>query len=77
MNTSANLSNNQAESSRMASNMNQQLRFNMENAAVEASLAYETRGVVESIRPVNTINAYLPKQAKFRVCNTKLCSKHR
>lgn len=69
-----NLSLNQAESSRMAASMmDPQNRYNMENASIEASLAYETRNVVENIRPVNTIYAYLPKQKKFKVHAIKLC----
>ncbi|KAI8638886.1 hypothetical protein BD408DRAFT_422411 [Parasitella parasitica] len=66
MNHSNNTSNNQTESSGMVSSMDQQIRYNMENAAVEASLAYETRSVVEGVRPVNTIHAYVPKQEKFK-----------
>jgi len=67
MNPSSNSRSYHAESSRMASSMDQQHQFNMENAAAEASLAYETRDVVEKIRPRNTIYAYLPKQKKFQV----------
>lgn len=72
MNPSTNLPNERAESSRMASNVDQQYIYNMENAAMEARLAYETRSIVENIRPVNTIYAYLPKQAKFKVDNINL-----
>ncbi|CEP16211.1 hypothetical protein, partial, partial [Parasitella parasitica] len=60
-NSSGNSSNNQT-----AINVNQQHIYNQENAAIEASLAYETRTVVETIRPVNTVYAYLPKQNKFK-----------
>ncbi|KAG2202818.1 hypothetical protein INT45_001531, partial [Circinella minor] len=59
-------SNNHTESTRMAFNADQQRIHNMENAAIEASLACETHSVVERIRPVNTIYAYIPKQEKFK-----------
>ncbi|KAG2211038.1 hypothetical protein INT45_013577 [Circinella minor] len=59
-------SSNHTESTRMAFNANQQRIHNMENAAIEASLACETRSIVERIRPVNTIYAYIPKQEKFK-----------
>ncbi|KAI9481581.1 MAG: hypothetical protein EXX96DRAFT_608258 [Benjaminiella poitrasii] len=45
--------------------LQQQGRHTMENAAAETSIAYETRALVENIRPRNTIYAYLPKQAKY------------
>ncbi|KAG2209610.1 hypothetical protein INT45_007237 [Circinella minor] len=59
-------SNSHTESTRMAFNADQQRIHNMENAAIEASLACETRSIVERIRPVNTIYAYIPKQEKFK-----------
>ena len=71
MNTS---SSNHTETTRMALNADQQRIHNMENAAIEASLACETRSVVERIRPINTIYAYIPKQEKFKVYLTYLIS---
>ena len=64
--------NNKAESSRTALSTNQQNQRNMENSAIEASLAYKTRAVVEDVRPRNTAYAYAPKQEKFKVYNKKL-----
>ena len=58
---------NRAESSNMASNIDQQSNYNRENAAIEASIACETRQAAERSRPSNTNFAYLPKQAKFKV----------
>lgn len=52
--------NNQAESSRTALSTNQQNQRNMENSAIEASLAYETRAVVEDVRPRNTCLCLCP-----------------
>lgn len=70
MNSSNNgLNINNAESSRMAN----QHTHDMANAAIEASLACQTRALVENIRPVNTNYAYLPKQEKFKVNNCLIC----
>ncbi|KAI9470596.1 MAG: transcriptional activator of glycolytic enzymes-domain-containing protein [Benjaminiella poitrasii] len=64
MNTTRN-SRNRAESSNAFSVLQQQGHHNMENAAAEASIRYETRAFVENIRPRNAVYAYLPKQAKY------------
>ena len=58
---------NRAESSNMASSIDQQSNYNRENAAIEASIACETRHVIERSQPRYTNVAYLPKQAKFKV----------
>lgn len=44
----------------MASYVDRQYAFKMENVAIESSLTYEARSVVKNIKPTNTINAYLP-----------------
>lgn len=57
----------QTASSHRATTVKQQHIYNQKNAAIEASLTYETRSVVETIRPVNTVYAYIPTQNKFKV----------
>jgi hypothetical protein len=44
-----------------------QQAFDFENSTTEAQLAFETRQTAESIRPVNTNYAYLPKREEFKV----------
>lgn len=65
---------NRAESINAVSALQQQSDHNRANAAAEASIAYETRALVEDIRPKNTIYAYLPKQAKYTVSKPTICS---
>ncbi|CAO3631945.1 unnamed protein product [Mucor hiemalis] len=60
------MSSSTSNSSNAITTMNEQLAHNMENAAIEAALACETRAVLEQTRPRNTIYAYIPRQEKFK-----------